>query len=54
MCSFLQADVNIIDRFPSQNVGIVILLHRPVFIFKELVYPSAHFSMFYNNQLFQL
>ena len=43
-----------IDRFPSQNAGIVILCHRSVFIFKELVYPPAHFSMFCKNKFFQL
>ena len=31
---FLQANVNI-DRFPSQNAGIVILCHRSIFIFIE-------------------
>ena len=40
--------------FPSQNAGIVILCHRSVFIFKGQVYPSAHFSMFCKNKLFQL
>ena len=43
-----------VDRFPSQNAGIVVLCHRSVFIFKEQVYPSAHFSMFCKNKLFQL
>ena len=40
--------------FPSQNAGIVILCHRPVFIFKGQVYPSAHFSMFCKNKLLQM
>ena len=49
-CLFLQTDA--IARFPSQNAGIVILLHRSVFIFKKLVYPSADFNMFCNNKTF--
>ena len=39
--------------FPSQNAGIVILCHRSVFIFKERVYPSGHFSMFCKNKLLE-
>ena len=38
----------------SPNAGKVILCHRSLFIFEELVYPSPLLSMFHRNKLFQL